>query len=58
MEGRKILDGTILAHEAIHSLKTFKKLAMLIKLDMSKAFDKLNLDYIKSTLQAISFFSH
>ena len=42
VEGRKILDGIILAHEAIHSLKTTKNPGMLLKLDLSKYFDKLN----------------
>ena len=42
VEGRQILDGIIISHEIIHLLKTTKKFGMLIKLDLSKAFDKLN----------------
>ena len=42
VEGRKILDGIILVHETIHSLKNTKTLGMLPKLDLSKAYDKLN----------------
>lgn len=34
VEGQKILDGIILAHEVIHSLKSSKKVGMLMKLDM------------------------
>jgi hypothetical protein len=41
-EGRQIHDGIILAHEVIHSLKITKSPGMLIKIDMSKAFDKPN----------------
>eukprot|EP00253_Pinus_taeda_P026138 PITA_26138 len=52
VEERYIVDGINLAHEAIHSLKTLKKPDMIIKLDMSKAFDKLNWDYIKIILGA------
>ena len=40
VEGRQILDGIILAHEVTHSLKIMKNPRMLIKLDLSKAFDK------------------
>lgn len=46
VEGHQILDNTILALEVAHSLKTTKISGMLIKLDMSKAFDKLNWQYI------------
>jgi hypothetical protein len=40
------MDGIILAHEVIHSLKTSKTPGMLLKLDLSKAFDKLNWHYM------------
>jgi hypothetical protein len=42
VEGRKILDGIIIAHEVIHSLKITKKLGMLLKLDLSNAFNRLS----------------
>lgn len=42
VEKRKILDGILLAHEVIHSLKVRKFLGMMIKLDLSKAYDKLS----------------
>ena len=41
VEGRQILDGIILTHEVIHSLKNNKEPGMLLKIDLSKAFDKL-----------------
>ena len=47
VEGKKILDGIILTHEVIHSLKISKKLGMLLKIDLSKAFDKISWNYIK-----------
>ena len=34
VEGRKILDGVILVHEVIHSLKSTRQPGMLIKLDI------------------------
>ena len=42
VEGHQILDGIILSHEIIHSLKILKKPGMLLKLDLSKYFDKLS----------------
>lgn len=42
VEGRQILKGVILSHEVIHSLKILKKPSMILKLDLSKAFDKLS----------------
>jgi hypothetical protein len=54
VEGRKILDGIILSHEVIHSLKTTKKLGMLLKLDLSKAFDRLSWEYIENILLALA----
>eukprot|EP00253_Pinus_taeda_P026524 PITA_26524 len=38
-EGRQITDGIILTHEILHSLKQSKKPGMLLKIDLSKAFD-------------------
>ena len=46
VEGRQILDGIILVHEAIHSLKQNKSAGMLLKLDLSKSYDKLNWDFL------------
>jgi hypothetical protein len=51
----QILDNIILAHELIHSLNSTKKPGMLIKLDLSKAFDNLSWDYIHNTLLAFGF---
>jgi hypothetical protein len=55
VEGRQILDRIILSHEVVHSLKSTKSPGMLIKLDMSKDFDKLNWKYIKEFLLAFGF---
>lgn len=37
-----ILDGIIIAHEVIHSLKKSRNSSMAINKDLSKAYDKLN----------------
>lgn len=55
VKGRQITDGIILTHEIIHSLKQSKKLGMLLKIDLSKAFDSLSWMYIKKTLTAFGF---
>ena len=55
MEGRQILGGIILTHEIIHSLKQNKKAGMLLKIDLSKAFNKLSWNYIQQMLAAYGF---
>ncbi len=55
VEGRQILDGIILSHEVIHSLKVLKKPSIIIKLDLSKAFDKLSWSYINQMLLDFGF---
>jgi len=55
VEGRQIMDGIILSNEVIHSLKLLKKPGMLLKLDLSKAFDKLSWHYIQKVLLAFGF---
>ena len=52
VERRQIIDCIILAHEIIHSLKHHKKAGMLLKIDLSKAFDKLSWIYIQKILSA------
>eukprot|EP00253_Pinus_taeda_P005642 PITA_05642 len=55
VEGRQILDGLVVAQEVIHTLKTKKEKGMLIKLDLSKAYDRLNWKYLEAILQAFGF---
>lgn len=40
--GKKILDGVFVAIMAIHSMATFKHKVIFIKLDMVKAYDRVN----------------
>ena len=58
MEGRQIMDTVILAHEVIHSLKSTKTPGILIKLDISKSFDKASWQYIPSILDSFGFDRH
>jgi hypothetical protein len=55
VEGRKIMDNVILVHEIIHSLKSTHTPGMLLKLDLSKAFDRLSWHYMKALLEAFNF---
>jgi hypothetical protein len=55
VEGRQILDNIILTHEVIHSLQKTRTLGMLLKLDLSKDFDKLSWDYMRAMLLAFGF---
>jgi hypothetical protein len=44
-----------LAHEVINSLKSTKTPGMLIKLDLSKAFDKASWQYLRAILNSFGF---
>ena len=51
--GRHIIDNIMIAQEVIHSMrkKMEKKGFMAIKVDIEKAYDRLNWDFIYETLQ-------
>jgi len=55
VEGRKILDGIILIHESIHSLRTSKIPGMMLKLDLSNAYEKLNWIFLANILTSFDF---
>eukprot|EP00253_Pinus_taeda_P016706 PITA_16706 len=55
VEGKQILDGLLVSQEVVHSLKHKKEARMRIKLDLSKAYDLLNWEYLKSVLAAFGF---
>ena len=58
MEGRQILDGIILVHETIHSVKNGKFQGILLKLDLSTNYDKLNWNFLVGVLRAFGFSDH
>ena len=49
------MDGIILTHEMIHSLKHTKTLGMLIKVDLAKAYEKVNWRFLKEIVKAFGF---
>eukprot|EP00253_Pinus_taeda_P010380 PITA_10380 len=55
VEGRQILDGLVVTQEVIHSLKVKKQKGMMIKLDLSKAYDRLNWKYLETVLERFGF---
>jgi hypothetical protein len=55
LKGRQILDAVGVAHECIHSLKTKKQQAALLKLDLKKAFDCINWNLLHLVLLQCGF---
>ena len=57
VQGRNIQDNILIAHEVFHSFhnKKGKYGWMAIKLDMEKAYDKINWDYIRIILTKFGF---
>ncbi|CAB4262919.1 unnamed protein product [Prunus armeniaca] len=56
--GRQIQDNVLVAHEAFHSLKIRRKtkiFEMGLKLDMSKAYDRIEWDFVQAVLLKMSF---
>ena len=53
--GRQILDVAITTHEVIHSMEKHRQPRMAFKLDISKAYDKVNWDFLQDVLERIGF---
>lgn len=53
--GREIADSIILTAKSIHSITTTRKKSMLIKLDISKAYDKVRWDFLVEVLERFGF---
>ena len=55
VEGRQILDGALIANEAVHWLKKKKKEGVLIKLDFQKAYDTIDWHTLDLVLKEMGF---
>ena len=55
--GRRISDNILIVQEILHSLEQAlkRKALMLAKVDMERAYDRLNWDYLLSVLQLMNF---
>ena len=53
--GRQILDSIMMVHEVIHSLEVGKREGMLLKLDLSKAYDRVDWYLLDKVLNAFGF---
>lgn len=59
-QGRSISDNVLITYEVLHFLKTSKakeRCSMAFKIDMSKAYDRLEWDFIKTVLEKFGFHS-
>ena len=55
IKGRYILDNVAVLHETLHSLHKSKCAAVIFKVDFEKAYDKINWDFMLSTLKMKGF---
>lgn len=61
LQRRQIQDNILVAHEIFHSLKQRQgkgRKAVVVKLDMSKAYDRLEWSFIKEMMYALGFNPH
>lgn len=55
MKGRQIIDGIIHMYEVLHSFHKKNKAIMVYKLDMEKAYDRVNWDFLDKILGIFIF---
>jgi mannosylglycoprotein endo-beta-mannosidase len=55
MQGRNILEGVVILHEAVHKLHTKKLNGVILKLDFEKTYDKVKWSFLQQTLRMKGF---
>ena len=55
VEGRQILDASLIANEVISSMQKRKERGVLCKLDIEKAYDQINWSFILKVLKKDGF---
>ncbi|KAG9446327.1 hypothetical protein H6P81_012455 [Aristolochia fimbriata] len=55
IKSRQILDAAMFIHEATHWFKKERKSAFILKLDLEKAFDRVNWKYLDQIMKKMNF---
>lgn len=55
IEGRQILDPILIANEVVEDYKTRRKSGWLLKLDLKKAFDKVDWAFLEELMTQKQF---
>jgi hypothetical protein len=55
LKGRRIHDAVGVAHECLHSISQKKQKALVMKIDLKKAFDSINWDLLRLILHSAGF---
>ena len=55
VEGRQILDASLIANEVIYSILKKKERCFLCKLDIEKAYDQIDWSFVLNVLQRMGF---
>jgi hypothetical protein len=55
LKGKRIQDAIGAAHECIHSIKQKNLKALVLKLDLKRAFDSIDWEFLRLTLHSVGF---